>query len=98
VLHARLNQSPQAIEDADWALRLDQSPAVTYRVAGIYALLAKGSDACGDKATQLLASALISGYGADLLDGDPDLWPIRELPDFKRLRDAFCVLELMSAE
>lgn len=98
VLYARLDQKVQAVEDAERALSLDQSPAAMYRVAGIYALLANGSDAYGQKATQFLATALISGYGADLLDLDPDLTPIRELPEFKRLRDAFCVLELMSTE
>lgn len=88
VLHARLSQRSQALADAEHALSLDDSPSVMYRVAGIYALLSPDSGEHGQRATELLAASLKVGYGADLLDIDPDLDPIRELTEFRRLREA----------
>ena len=93
VLHARLNQSQPARDDANQAMAMNPSPAIQYQVAGIFALLATDSPRDGQRAIDLLAKSLKQGYGSDLLDTDPDLAPIRDLPEFKRLREAARVID-----
>ncbi len=93
VLHARLIQTSQALHDAQHALSLDSSPAVMYRVAGIYSLLSTDSDEHRQRATELLALSLNAGYGAEWLDTDPDLDAIRTFPDFRKLREAAGVFQ-----
>jgi serine/threonine protein kinase/Tfp pilus assembly protein PilF len=85
VLLARLGKRRAAHQDAEECLRRDIQPATLYQVAGIYALTSKHTPEDAKQAFLLLNCALDKGYGRDLLGIDPDLDPIREQPDFKRL-------------
>lgn len=85
VLLARLGRRDAAVDDAEESLRRDTSPATLYQVAGIYA---RTSEQCPDDrlhAVRLLAAALRSGYGSDQVEGDRDLDPIRQSPEFRDL-------------
>ncbi len=62
-------------------------PPNLYQVAGIYALTSKHEPEDCLRALELLSRALRSGFGLDLVDGDRDLDPIRNLPEFKRIVD-----------
>ncbi len=88
VVLARLKEFDSARQDAEQALLLDSSPARQYQVACIYSLTSADDPDDRPRALQLLASALRQGYGLDLLDTDPDLDPLRKLPEFRRLSDA----------
>jgi tetratricopeptide (TPR) repeat protein len=85
VLLARLGKYEEALRDARAAERLDARPANLYRVAGIYALASRHKRKHRHEAFRLLATALSAGYGFEHLDGDPELAPLRALPEFKRL-------------
>lgn len=92
VLQARLGRRRAAHADAEAALRRDGGPATLYQVAGIYALTSKlEPEDCRD-ALRLLSAALRTGYGAELLEDDRDLDPIRGHPEFRRLAEAGRVL------
>jgi hypothetical protein len=54
-------------------------------VAGVYALASREKGKYRREAFRLLAAALRAGYGFEHLDGDPELEPLRALPEFKRL-------------
>jgi tetratricopeptide (TPR) repeat protein len=88
VLHARLGRRQSAIADAVEALRLDHAPETVYQVAGIYALTSQKHPDDRKEAFRLLDSAFRQGYGFDLVDTDPELNPIRSLPEFTRLLKA----------
>jgi tetratricopeptide (TPR) repeat protein len=94
VLLARLGRREAALADAEAALLRDSSPAITYQVAGIYALTSKQVAADRVKAFQLLSSALRRGFGFEELDHDPELEPIRKEPEFVRLVDAARALRI----
>src|SRR5262249_33113651 len=70
------------------ALAVDESPAVLYQVAGIYALTSRDHPDDSRRACQLLAAALRQGYGYDLLKSDRDLDRIRDDPQFGQLLEA----------
>jgi serine/threonine protein kinase/Tfp pilus assembly protein PilF len=91
-LLGRLGQRDEAVRDAQAALKLDRSPAITFQVAGVYALTARHHAADRDQAFTLLAEALRRGFGYDLLETDHDLDSLREDPRFARLRAAMQAL------
>jgi eukaryotic-like serine/threonine-protein kinase len=84
-LLARLGRRDLAIKDAEECLRLDPRPMIRYRVAGIYASTSRQHAEDAFLALGNLAAALAGGYGADLVPSDPDLNPIRSMPEFKNL-------------
>jgi tetratricopeptide (TPR) repeat protein len=84
-LLARLGKRDLAIKDAEECLRLDSQPAIRYRVAGIYAAASRLHTPDAIPALGNLAAAFKSGYGADLVDTDKDLDPIRAMPEFQKL-------------
>jgi serine/threonine protein kinase/lipoprotein NlpI len=88
VLLARLGRRDAAHADAREALQRDTQPFTIYQVAGIYALTSRGHTDDRREALRLLASALRQGFGLELLDGDHDLDPIRDLPEFRRIVEA----------
>jgi serine/threonine protein kinase/predicted Zn-dependent protease len=88
VLLARLGRRPDALADAREALRLDRGAATLYQVAGIYALTSTKDPDDRFLAYGLLALALLDGEGFDLLATDPELRPVRDLPEFRRLVEA----------
>jgi serine/threonine protein kinase/Flp pilus assembly protein TadD len=85
VLLARQGKRRAALDDAEAALRLDTEPSTLYQVAGIYALSSREQPDDRRQAIRLLSSALRGGFGFDLLETDPDLAPVRQLPEFRRL-------------
>jgi tetratricopeptide (TPR) repeat protein len=93
VLLARLGRRDAALRDAEAALRLDPRPLILYQVAGIYALTSRQNGDDRQEAFRLLAAALRQGFGFDLLASDPDLAPIRSLPEFRRLVEAAKALQ-----
>jgi eukaryotic-like serine/threonine-protein kinase len=67
------------------ALQLGDDPATRYQVAGVYALTSKAHPEDRKEAFRLLASALKRDYGFEHLDADPELAPVRGLPEFREL-------------
>jgi tetratricopeptide (TPR) repeat protein len=103
VLLARLGRNAPARHDAQAALSLaalsmDQLAATSYQVAGIYALLSRTESADLDRAIELLAAALRSGYGEDLIAADKDLDPLRKQAKFQQLLQALHTLHPTSAD
>jgi eukaryotic-like serine/threonine-protein kinase len=98
VLLARQSQAEHARCDAQSALALDPSPAIQYQVAGIYALLSRQKSEDRHRAIALLAAALRSGYGSELIASDQDLDPIRSCRQFQDLLQALRILRPESAE
>jgi hypothetical protein len=66
----------------------DTSPARLYQVACINALTSRKEPDDRWRAFQLLSAALRQGFGFELLEGDHDLDPIRQEPEFRRLVQA----------
>ncbi|MDB5337402.1 MAG: tetratricopeptide repeat protein [Planctomycetaceae bacterium] len=96
VLHARQGQRDAAVRDAEQALHRDQSGEIQFQVAGIYSLTSKAAPTDRDRALNLLASALRQGFGAQLIESDPDLDPLRNDPQFKQLVRAAQTLTVVS--
>jgi tetratricopeptide (TPR) repeat protein len=88
VLLARQGKRAEALADAEEALLRDPSPRIVYQVAGIYAQTSKLYPDDRLRALALLAAALRQGFGYEDIDGDPDLEPVRNLPEFRRLTAA----------
>jgi serine/threonine protein kinase/tetratricopeptide (TPR) repeat protein len=88
VLLARLGKRVGALQDAREALALEDSPALLYQVAGIYALTSRSHPEDRARAFALLADALRRGFGYDLVTTDRDLDPVRDEPQFRRLLEA----------
>ncbi len=87
VMHARLGNWDAAKADAEEALRRDQTPLNQFQAAGIYALLTKHDPANKTVALKLLGEALRGGFGFENIETDPDLNPLRTLPEFQRILD-----------
>lgn len=88
VYQARLGRRADAHRDAEHALTLSGDPATRYQVAGVYALTSKTHPDDRKESFRLLAMALQRDYGFEFLDVDPELAPVRELPEFKNLVSA----------
>jgi serine/threonine protein kinase/Flp pilus assembly protein TadD len=82
---ARLDRRADAHQEAEQALNLSSSPATRYQVAGVYALTSKTNAEDRKEALRLLALALQRDYGFEHLDRDPELEPIRHLPEFREV-------------
>jgi serine/threonine protein kinase/Flp pilus assembly protein TadD len=86
VLYSRLGDRQKAHADAEEALRVGgDSPRTVYQVAGVYAMTSKGHPDDKPEALRLLASALRTGFGFDLLDKDRELDPLRSDPEFSKV-------------
>ena len=66
---------------------LHPRPLDRYQIAGVYAL-SKDRPGHAAKAVQLVAEALLQGAGWAELADDPDLVPLADHADFRRLQDA----------
>jgi hypothetical protein len=93
VLLARLGKDEEALRDARQAERLDLRPANLYQVAGIYALASQRNADHRREAFRLLGAALRAGYGFEHLDSDPELTPLRALPEFQQIVEAARMLQ-----
>jgi eukaryotic-like serine/threonine-protein kinase len=84
---ARLGRADEALRDAKACLDLNPRPLDRYQIAGVYALT---KDRPGHAATaiRLIAESLRAGAGWTELANDPDLVPLAEHADFRRLQDA----------
>jgi tetratricopeptide (TPR) repeat protein len=94
VYYARLGRRNDAHRDAEQALQLNGDAATRYQVAGVYSLTSKENPDDRKEAFRLLAGALKKDYGFELLDIDPELAPIRDLPEFKNLVSAARALKI----
>ncbi len=88
VVRAVQGQRDAAIKDAEESRWRDSSPANLYQLAGLYATTSKQVPEDRDEAFQLLHSALRRGFGFDLIEGDRELDPIRDRPEFRRLLES----------
>jgi eukaryotic-like serine/threonine-protein kinase len=82
---ARCGRRADAHREAEEALQLSNAPATRYQVAGVYALTSKTNTEDRAEALRLLAAALKRDYGFEFVDSDPELDPVRSLPEFKEL-------------
>lgn len=98
VLHARLGHRDLALKDGQEALSRDSSALRAYQVACIYALTSRQEPKDAREALRLLVLALRSDYGWDLVDKDPDLDPLRELPEYRQMLDALRALQRLNAQ
>jgi Flp pilus assembly protein TadD len=85
VLLARLGRRREALVDARGCLERSDQPLTHYQVAGIYALTSRRDAGDRREALRHLSVALRQGVGADLLNTDHDLDPLRDDPEFRRL-------------
>ncbi len=89
VLEARAGQQRVAIESAERAIRLSESAATKYQVAGIYALLSESDDGRADRAIELLREAanLAPQMVWTEIGRDRDLDNLADRAAFKKLRE-----------
>jgi tetratricopeptide (TPR) repeat protein len=93
VLLARLGRRDEAVRDAEAALSLDDSAETLYRVSCTYALTSTREPGDASEALRLLAlAARKDGSWLSKIDADPDLAPLRDRPEYRRLRDALGVV------
>ncbi|MFL5330005.1 MAG: protein kinase domain-containing protein [Gemmataceae bacterium] len=85
VMLARSGDRTTAHRDADRCISLGPGPEVIYQLAGVYALTSKTHPEDARTAYRLLADALRLGYGFQHIDTDPDLFPVRETEEFKKI-------------
>jgi len=88
VLLAILGRREPAIIDAKESLWRDTSPPILYQSAGIYAMTSKLVPDDRIEAFRLLSTALRGGFGFEELEGDRELNPIRDQPEFRELLGA----------
>ena len=90
MLLARLGRREEALKDAAASLSLDDSAETLYRAACTFALTSAKVPGDGGEALRLLARAIRKDGtpGSRRMDADPDLAPVRDRPEFARLRDA----------
>ncbi len=86
---ARLGEKQRATQDADDCLRDDRGPFRLYQMAGLFAQLWKHDQQpeTHEQALRLFTRALRAGFvDFRLIDkDDPDIAPLRDDPEFKRL-------------
>ncbi|HEY2784246.1 MAG TPA: protein kinase [Fimbriiglobus sp.] len=85
VLLARQGHRAEALQDAKDALLLDGNSPNLYQVGCIFALTSKAHPDDTADALRNLWAALKTGFGLDLVDGDPDLDPLRTNPEFGKI-------------
>jgi serine/threonine protein kinase/Tfp pilus assembly protein PilF len=93
VLLGRLGRRDEALRDANACLALDASADTLYRVACVYALTSKATPDDRKEALDLLARAVRQDPSwRKMIPTDPDLGPLRGLPEFRRLVEALAVV------
>jgi eukaryotic-like serine/threonine-protein kinase len=87
VLLARQQRTDESLTDIKFLTSsFDRlAPATVYQIGCAYALLSPQCETCREQAVTFVTRAVRAGYGAKLLQRDPDLDPIRELGPFQTL-------------
>ena len=87
VLLARVGRDQDASQDIELLKQSNDRlmPATLYQIGCAHALLSRNSKESGPLAIAYIARALQRGYGADLLESDSDLAPVRDSDDFQAL-------------
>jgi serine/threonine protein kinase/Flp pilus assembly protein TadD len=85
VVRARAGDRAGAHRDAEDSLRRDTSGLNLYQVGCIYALTTKEISTDRFRACELIGAALRKGFGIEHLPVDPDLDPLRNSDEFKKL-------------
>ena len=99
VLRARLGQTERAVNDAEAALQLDQSPQTLYQAACVFALLSQENKGFGSRAVRFLRRACQGDLTwARRAPGDPDLEQLADNPSFRELLNAVDTLNGRSAK
>ncbi len=95
VLHARAGNTEAAIADIRNLLATPRSLSgdLMFQVASAWSLCSKNQPDLRTQAWKWLARAIVAGYGANLLDSDPDLEPLRDDPEFVTIRRTAWLLE-----
>jgi tetratricopeptide (TPR) repeat protein len=95
VLHARAGKTDEAIRDIGLLAAAPQalSSDLMFQVACAWSLCSQTQEQLRPQAWRWLTKAIALGYGADLLDTDPDLEPLREDPEFAVIRRTAWLLE-----
>jgi tetratricopeptide (TPR) repeat protein len=90
VLLARLGDRAAAHADANETLARDNRPGTLYQIAGIYALTSRIEPDDRGRAIELLAAAIRQEPSwLAVVPKDPDLEPIRDDVEFRRLMQSF---------
>lgn len=92
VLRARLGRRTEAIRDAQRTLQRSSHPSHLYQVGCIYALTSKVHKDDQREAMRWIRRAIKEGFGASYVATDPDLNPLRSLPEFQKLVQAAATL------
>jgi tetratricopeptide (TPR) repeat protein len=85
VLHARLGQRKLALEDATESLRRDTRPLILYQAGCVYALTSRQEADDRLDAFRLLTRAVREGFGAEHVELDSDLAPLKNDPEYRKL-------------
>ncbi len=90
VLHARAGRADAAIADAEAALKISDEPLTRYQAACVYALLADEKPDYRRRAFSLLSTSLrdLPRVLVGLAEQDPDLKPLRDVPEWGTLLEA----------
>jgi serine/threonine protein kinase/Tfp pilus assembly protein PilF len=95
VVLARIGRVEDARRDAEFCIQRSQSAFVSFQVAGILAQISRHTHAKEDRGRALKLLAMSIRKGFDRLDEvakDPDLGPIRDDPEYRRLAELACSL------
>ncbi len=89
VLLARTGQHQLALQEIDSILNSKSSPSAStfYQLACAHAWLISHRPASQDDAIRCLATAIMNGYGRELIQSDKDLDPLRRDPRFQALTE-----------
>ena len=81
-----------AVADAERLIQLDPTPARYYQAASIYALVSPNDRMDATRAVHRLRFALRHGYGVTPYQTDPNLRPLSNLKEFRRLAEGLEIL------
>jgi serine/threonine protein kinase/TolA-binding protein len=98
VLLARAQERSSAHVDAEHCRAIGLTAEATYQMANVYALTSRTHPDDGRIAIRYLADALKQGFGFQHVETDPDLDPIRKLPEFQSLMDAARVIKPIAGQ
>jgi len=96
VLLARLGRGEEAIAEARKCLDATTQPSTLYQIGCVFAIVSEKEPKYRPEAVQLVAKALIRGFGYEHVLDDRDLDPLRKEPLFVRLVDGVRVMRVLN--